>query len=50
MGDVPKPGTTSSDIYTILIGVAALFVLIATVVTAVQHYRFFGTVIEFGGI
>ncbi len=44
------PGSTpQSDTYTVLLAIATLFVLIATVFVSVRNQQLFGTWLPFGG-
>ncbi len=47
MSEGPTPQEADSDIYTVLIAVAALFVLVGTIYTSVRADALFGTWMPF---
>ncbi len=49
MSEGGPASTPESDIYTVLLAIATLLVLIATVLLAVRSQQFFGTWLPFGG-
>ncbi len=49
MGDTSQGSQPQSDLYTVLLGVATVFVLIATIVMSIRAQQFFGQWIPLGG-
>jgi hypothetical protein len=43
------PSAPESDIYTVLLGIAAFFVLLGTVIVSVRSQQLFGNWLPFGG-
>lgn len=49
MSEGGPASTPESDVYTVLLAIATLFVLIATVILSVRSQQLFGSWLPFGG-
>jgi len=47
---VSAPSKPENDVYTIMLAIAVLFLLIATVFISLRSQQFFGTWLPFGGV